>query len=316
MSWFLWFLLAVVLTFAGIYRFFPARLAALIIGAVRLWGRTSSRSIDVDGISWPYLEGGPADGEIVVMLHGFGGDKDNWPLYARYFTKRYRVIAPDLPGFGDNVRNPDWHYGAEAQTGRLYSFFKVLGLDKFHLAGNSMGGFIALNYALTHPEQLKSLTLIDNAGVTSKSKSELELEIDAGKNPLVAKSLEDFDRLMDFVMHKRIPAPKFMMRAMLEVQLQHFEFLDRIFWTVVEEGLDGSMTERLGEVAMPTLVVWGRHDRLIDISCADIMAATIPDNKVVIVEDAGHVPMIESPHETANHHITFIDECCAESEPG
>ncbi len=308
MNFFLGLLLAAGILLAGIYFFFPAWLVVAVIGTVRKWGRMTAKSIVVDGASWPYLEGGPADGDTIVMVHGFGGDKDNWLLYARYFTQHYRVIAPDLPGFGENVRNPDWSYGGMAQTERLHAFLKELGVRNFHLTGNSMGGFIALIYALTHPGQLKSLTLIDNAGVTSKHKSELELAVDDGRNPLVAKSLKDFDRLMDFIMYKRIPSPKFMMKAMSEVHLRNYDFLDGIFWAIVDEALKKPLTERLGEVAMPTLIIWGRHDRLIDVSCAEVMADAIPDNRVVILEDAGHIPMIESPRETARHHIGFISE--------
>ena len=306
MNWFFWLLLIAGIAFAGIYYLLPARLVALVIGMVRKWGRMSAKSVVVDGISWPYLEGGPSDGEVVVMVHGFGGDKNNWPLYARHFTRRYRVIAPDLPGFGENVRDPDWNYGGPAQTERLHAFLTELGLDNIHLAGNSMGGFIALSYALAHPDRLKSLTLIDNAGVTSTNKSELELAIDEGKNPLVATSMDDYDRLMDFIMHKRIPSPKFMMKAMLEVQIRNHDLLDVIFWQIIDEALKDSLTERLGEVSMPTLVLWGRHDRLIDVSCVEVMAAAIPDCTVVILEDAGHIPMIECPRETARHHIKLI----------
>lgn len=306
MNWFFWSLLALGVASAVLYYVFPARLVALVIGIVRKWGRLSEKSVVVAGNLWPYLEGGPSDGEVVVMVHGFGGDKDNWPLYARHFTKRYRVIAPDLPGFGDNVRDPDWNYGGVEQTERLHAFLTELGLDNVHLAGNSMGGFIALTYALTHPARLKSLTLIDNAGVSSTNKSELELAIDQGKNPLVATSLDDYDRLLDFIMHKRIPSPKFMMRALLEVQIRNHDLLDGIFWAIIDEALNNSLTERLGELSMPTLVIWGRHDRLIDVSCAGVMAAAIPDNTVVILEDAGHVPMIESPREAAGHHIKLI----------
>ena len=308
MNWFIWSLLVLGIAFAGIYTLFPARLVALVIGMVRRWGRMSAKSVVVDGVTWPYLEGGPPDGAVVVLIHGFGGDKNNWPLYARYLTKRYRVIAPDLPGFGENVRNPEWHYGGVAQTERLHAFLTELGLDDIHLAGNSMGGFIALHYALTHPGKLRSLTLIDAAGVTSTHKSELELAIDEGKNLLVATSLDDFDRLMKFVMHKRIPSPRFMMQAMLEVQIQNHEFLDGIFWAITDEALHDPLTERLGEVSTPTLILWGRHDRVIDVSCADVMAAGIPDNKVVILEDVGHVPMIESPRETAQHHQRLIED--------
>lgn len=306
MNGFFWLLLALSIAFAGIYTLFPAWLVALVIGMVRKGARMSANSVVVDEITWPYLEGGPSDGEIVVLVHGFGGDKDNWPLYARHFTRRYRVIAPDLPGFGKNIRDPGLNYGGEAQTERLHAFLTELGLDNIHLAGNSMGGFISLTYALTHPDRLKSLTLIDNAGVTSTNKSELELAIDEGKNPLVATSLDDYDRLMNFIMHKRIPRPRFMMRAMLEVQIRNHDLLDGIFWQIIDEALNDSLTERLGEVSMPTLIIWGRHDRLIDVSCAEVMAAAIPDNTVVILEDAGHIPMIECPGETARHHIRLI----------
>ncbi len=308
MSVFVWLLLGFGVAFAGLYFFYPARLFALIIGLVRRWGRMSAKSVVVDGITWPYLEGGPPDGEVIVMVHGFGGDKDNWLLYARHFTKRYRVIVPDLPGFGDNVRDPGLNYGGTAQTERLHAFFTELGLENIHLAGNSMGGFIALNCALTYPDPLKSLTLIDNAGVTSTHKSELEIAIDEGENPLVATSPEDFDRLLDFIMHKRIPSPKFMKQAMLEIQIRNHDLLDAIFWQIIDEALNHSLTDRLGDVATPTLVIWGRHDRLIDVSCAAVMAAAIPDNRVVILEDVGHVPMIESPQQTAEHHLKLISE--------
>ncbi len=308
MNGLLWLLAILGLAFAGVYFFAPAYLVALTIGLLRRWGRLSLQSVVVDGISWPYLEGGPADGEVVVMVHGFGGDKNNWPLYARYFTKRYRVIAPDLPGFGDNVRDPDLNYGGAAQTERLHAFFTELGLENIHLAGNSMGGFIALNYALSYPEKLKSLTLIDNAGVTSTHKSELEIAIDNGENPLVATSLEDFDRLLDFIMHKRTPSPRFMKEALLAVQIRNRDLLDAIFWEIIDEALHDSLTDRLGEVSTPTLIIWGRHDRLIDVSCAEVMAAAIPDNRVAILEDAGHIPMIEFPHESARHHLRLIDE--------
>ncbi len=306
MNGFLLLLLVLGVAFAGVYYLLPARLVALVVGIVRRGARMSEKSVVVAGNSWPYLEGGPPDGEVVVMLHGFGGDKDNWPLYARYFTRRHRVIAPDLPGFGNNTRDPELNYGGVTQTERLHAFINELGLDNIHLAGNSMGGYIALNYALTHPQGVKTLTLIDNAGVDSINKSELELAIDEGKNPLVATSLEDFDRLLDFIMHKRIPSPRIMMKAFYAVQQRHREFLDGIFWQFSDEALNQPLTERLGELSMPTLVIWGRHDRLIDVSCTDVMAAKIPDNKVVILEDAGHVPMIEFPRVTARHHIELI----------
>jgi pimeloyl-ACP methyl ester carboxylesterase len=309
MNIFFWLLLFAAILLAGVYFLAPQLLVALTVWLVRKWGRLTAKSIVVDGVNWPYLEGGPPEGDTVVMVHGFAGDKDNWSLYAHFFTRRFRVIAPDLPGFGQNVRNADWDYRGAAQTERLRAFLERMRIDKFHLTGNSMGGYIALNYALHYPERVKTLTLIDNAGVTSRNKSELELAIDEGRNPLVAKTLDEFDGLLNFVMQKRIPSPAFMMRAMFAVQRRHYELLDRIFWAFADEALQHNLTERLGDVVMPTLIIWGRHDRLIDVSCAEAMAAAIPDNRLVILEDVGHVPMIESPAEAARHQISLIDAC-------
>lgn len=306
MSWIYWLLLAAGVAILVLYFAFPEKLVASIIRLGRKWAGLSAKSVIVDGVPWPYLEGGPANAETVVMVHGFGGDKDNWLLYAHCFTGRHRVIAPDLPGFGENVRNPDWDYGVAAQTARLHAFCTELGLQQMHLTGNSMGGYIALDYALTHGRELRSLTLIDNAGVTATNKSELELAIDDGDNPLVAASIDDFDRLLQFIMHKQIPTPKILKKAMFEIHRRHFDFLDGIFWTIVKSAREHSLTDRLGDVAMPTLIIWGRHDRLIDISCADVMADAIPDNEVVIIEDAGHIPMIECPAESARHQIALI----------
>jgi pimeloyl-ACP methyl ester carboxylesterase len=306
MHWSLWLLLVAGVSFAAVYFFFPAWLVAATIAAIRKWGRMTAKSVVVDGITWPYLEGGPSDSTTIVMVHGFGGDKDNWSLYARYFTKQYHVIAPDLPGFGESVRRPDWHYGMEEQSERLNGFLDELGIDKLHLAGNSMGGFIALHYALVFPERLQSLTLIDNAGVSSRNKSEVELAIDERKNLLLATSLEEFDRLLDFIMYKRIPSPRFMVKAMFEVQARNFDFLDSIFWGLADEAVHGTVTDRLSEISVPTLVIWGRHDKVVDVSCTEAMAAAIPDNRVVIFEDAGHVPMIECPRDAANHHLELI----------
>ncbi len=313
-AWLFWIVLPVVVAFVGGYFLYPQALVVLIVGAARRWGRLSEKSVVVDGITWPYLEGGPGDGPIVIMIHGFGGDKDNWSLYARYFTKRFRVIAPDLPGFGENIRDPKLRYGGPEQAERLDAFLTELGLDDIHLTGSSMGGLIVLAYALSYPNRVRTLTLINSAGVTSKNESELELAIAAGQNPLLATSLGDLDRLTDFIMHRRIPSPKFMKQAMLDVQLEHFELLSQIFWTTAEEALDGSMTERLGELAMPTLIIWGRHDRLVDVSCTEVMTAAIPDNRVVILEDAGHMPILECPQETADHHVNWLDDLKSHSD--
>src|SRR3546814_6124508 len=95
-------------------------------------------------------------------------------MIAPYLTRDYHVIAPDLPGFGQNERNPDLAYDLQAQTARLKAFADTLGLSRPHVGGNSMGGWIALRYAIEYPDALASLILLNNAGVNGANESELQ----------------------------------------------------------------------------------------------------------------------------------------------
>jgi pimeloyl-ACP methyl ester carboxylesterase len=143
------------------YVAFPKRLVAIGLSAARRLCGFRSRSIEVNGDAWHYLEGGPESAETLVLLHGFGADKDNWPLYGRALKKDYRVFIPDLPGFGQSTRRPDADYRIGAQTERLQSYIRAMGIDKFHIAGNSMGGCLALNYALTYPGHVHTVALLN-----------------------------------------------------------------------------------------------------------------------------------------------------------
>ncbi len=265
-----------------------------------------TRSIDVEGNIWPYLEGGPASAETVVLLHGFGGDKDNWPMYGWRLARRYRVIIPDLPGFGGNSKDPDAEYDAATQAARLLRFIDALQLERVHLGGNSMGGLIVLHFAMAFPQRVLSLALLNSAGVLGAQRSELELAADRGENPLTVSTAAEFDELLSFVMHKRVPLPGVVKQVLAENAIAHRAFWDTIFWRLREELLDGPLNERLGTVNLPTLIIWGRHDRVINVSCCDVLAAGLPDNECLILEDAGHLPMIEQPGKSSAAHLAHL----------
>ena len=304
---------AIGLLVAGLvaYFVFPANLVRFLVRAARLATGFKSRSVDVDGVAWPYLEGGPDSGEIVILLHGFGGDKDNWPLYARVLRGKYRVIIPDLPGFGENSRDIGADYGMAAQAERLHGFVRAMGIEKFHIGGNSMGGFLALKYALLHPSDVVTIALLDNAGVSSLNKSEVELAAQRGENLLVVSSLEAFEKLLNFVAHKPIPLPGIIKREIGKRTIAEKIFLDPIFWAIFEDIISRPLDEQLHEIAAPRLIIWGRHDRVIDISCTETMKARIRSNHCVVFEDAGHVPMLECPTESASAHLDYLNLHCA-----
>lgn len=289
-----------------LYVFAPAVLFRQVQAAIRRKGRLVRKTVRVGDIDWPYLEGGPKDGEVVVLVHGFGADKDHWSMAAPHITDRYRLIAPDLPGFGENDLSLARSYRIKAQADRLVEFLDALGIEKCHLGGNSMGGFIALQAALDHPDRLKSLTLVNNAGVVGSSDSELQQAVAAGENPLVMRELGDVDGLMAFVMHKPRAIPSQFKKVMFHEAKRREALLDKVFEDIILDALEAPATDRLGEVQTRTLIIWGKHDRVIDVSCVPVLEQGIKGAQAVVFDHVGHLPMMEDPEAFAKAHIGFL----------
>ena len=288
-----------VMALVTVYVLFPRSLFIFLRNALRRKGKLTEKSIKVGDLVWPYLEGGPSDGEPLVLLHGFGGDKDNWAMYAPEMVGKYRLIAPDLPGFGENTRDIGRDYDMITQAARVREFLDAMGIDKCHIGGNSMGGFVSLRFALDYPERLISMTLFNNAGVVGTNESELQ-------NPLEIHSPEDVKRMLAFVAHKPMKVPGQFRKIFYEDFAVHRALLDKIFWTLVEDGTEKPLNDQLDRVKTPTLIVWGRHDQLIDVSCVDVLEDGIPNAESVVFENVGHIPMIENPKGTAARHLEFL----------
>ena len=289
------------------YFVFPGRLVASGRWLLRKRGGTVQKSVVVEGRAWPYLEGGDPAKPTLLLVHGFSGDKDNWSFLAPYLTRDYHIIAPDLPGFGENERNPDLAYDITAQTARLKAFVDALRLACPHVAGNSMGGWIALRYALDYPGALASLILLNNAGINGEHESDLQKQAaNLDYNPLVLANLEDADRLVAMVVHKPPHIPSRLKPVIYADGLKYRDQLDAIFWVIANEGRDHPLNDRLGDVKAPTLILWGRHDRLLDVSCVPVLESGIAGSRSHIFEHVGHVPMVEDPKATADVMKGFL----------
>lgn len=288
---------------------FASTLMQVAVACGRWWNGLAWKSVRVDGDEWPFLDGGPSDSDhVVVLLHGFNAEKDHWNAHAGLLVKHCRVICPDLLGFGENARRADKRYDIAAQTERVHAFVcAVLGDTRtFHLGGNSMGGFISLQYALTHGERLASLALFAPAGIVAPHKSELDLAHARGENPLVASSPADIDRLLAFVAHKPLAVPHMFKQVLFEAAERHEAFLNQVVEVVGADARADLFRGRLGAISTPTLVVWGRNDRLLDVSCAQVLCDAIPHCRCVILDATGHVPMMERPVETAALQLELI----------
>jgi abhydrolase domain-containing protein 6 len=250
-----------------------------------------------------YLEGGR--GETILMLHGFAANKDNWASFAKLISPAYQIVALDLPGFGESTCLEDASYSIADQANRLNRFVDGLGLKKFHIVGNSMGGHIAARYTVMFPERVLTLGLFDSAGVRAPVPSEMAKRLSKGEpNPLVAGTVDEFDRLIKFVFSTPPDIPRFVKKLLVEEAQRHKASNERIFKQISSENV--ALELDLPKIKARTLVLWGDHDRVLDVSCVQILEKGLPNCTAVIMKNCGHLPMIERPQEAAKHYLAFL----------
>jgi abhydrolase domain-containing protein 6 len=280
-------------------------------GLLLKWSRDSERktaglqekSLRVGDHEIVYLEGGK--GEPILMVHGFAANKDNWTRFAKFVTPVYHVVALDLPGFGDSTCLDNASYRIADQAKRLDQFANAVGFKKFHIVGNSMGGHIAGRYTVMFPERVLTLGLFNASGVKSPVPSEMAQRLAKGEpNPLVAGSVEEFDRLIKFVFFTPPEIPSFAKKLLVGEAMKHKASNERIFKQL--SGALGALEPDLPRIKARTLVLWGDRDRVLDVSCVQVLEKGLPNSATVIMKDCGHLPMIERPQEAAGHYTAFL----------
>lgn len=286
----------------GVYFFFPDKMFTVLAALERRRAGVELKHTTAGGWATPYLEGG--SGETILLIHGFGGDKDNFTRFAKYLTPKYRVLLPDLPGFGENERRPGENYSYSKQVERIIVFLGVLKVDRFHVAGNSMGGHLAGLLAHRLKDRVISATLIDNAGFQEPNMSEREKLLRKGINALLVSNVDDFDNLMAFIFVKKpfIPGP--LKQYFAERAVLNRSFNEKIFAEIRPEKF--LLESKFAEIKNPTLVIWGDTDRVIDVSATQVMKKIRPDIQIEIMKAMGHSPMLERPAETARLMLDFI----------
>lgn len=286
-------------------RWFPVQATRVALAVARRLTGLVRRQIVIDDLNVVYLEGGR--GETMLLLHGAGADKENFLHVARRLRRRYRVLIPDLPGFGESDKPDDISYRASDQSRRLVAFANALGAERFHLGGNSMGGLIAGVLASEYPDKVLSLWLLAPAGVKAARPSELMRKLAAGeKLPIFARNTAEMRAVIAFATHRAPWMPAFFIDAMAIRQRDHYALNLRI----VDELTEGPWLDELplSRVTMPTLIVWGERDRALDRSGAAVLSALLPDARVVLMPDTGHVPMIEAPAAAVRDYLRFLHE--------
>ena len=260
--------------------------------------------LQIADLSISYLRNQPVPGaETLVMLHGFGANKDNWLRMARHLTGDYNIYAFDLPGHGDSSKPLDIGYSIADQVGYVHAMLNELGLDRFHMMGNSMGGAITALYAATYPDRIRTAVLFDPAGVFEYD-SELVTRVMNGDNPLIVKQAGDFERLVDFALEKKPFVPWPIYSVMEDQAIANRAVNERIFAAIRDSGYQPGFRDALEQITAPVLVVWGRQDRITDYRNGAIFIERIPNARLELLEGVGHAPMVEVPE----HSATLVRE--------
>ncbi|CAN5390542.1 alpha/beta fold hydrolase [soil metagenome] len=279
----------------------PERATRLFLETERKLAGLERKEIDLpDGTHYAYLEGG--QGEPLMLLHGFGANKDSFARVARFLTPHYQVIVPDQFGFSESGHPPDADYSPAAQAERLHALVAALGIKDLHLGGSSMGGQIAMSYAALYPKEVKSLWLLDPAGIWSAPESEYRRRLrETGKNPLLVRNDEEFAQLFPWVMHKPPFIPRPIMNVIAQERIRNFDLEQKIFRQISTDSLE----DRVRGLPIPTLIVWGELDRTLDVGTAEVLQKLIPNSQVIILPNIGHLPAIESPERSAEDYLKF-----------
>jgi abhydrolase domain-containing protein 6 len=263
------------------------------------------KTLRLDQENIAYLERKGA-GETIVLLHGFAANKDTWLRFVRYLPEQYRILLIDLAGHGDRSQAPEAEssFNIEYMVTDFSRIINQLGGDHFHLAGNSLGGYVATFYARENPHKLITLGLFASAGVWPPKTNDFQLALEKGKNPLLVDSPQGFDDLMNLVFYKR-PWMPWPVRPVIQRELiKKHDFYKRMWNDIWRSRED--VAPFLPQIKIPVFLLWGGQDRILDVSSVAVYQHYLPDVQTRIIEKCGHGLIVEKAEEAANAYTKFL----------
>lgn len=276
----------------------------------------TEKYLDLHGERIAYLDEGPGDGDVILLLHGIAGSSETWRALMGPLARRHRVIAPDLLGHGNSTKpRSDYSLGAFAVL--LRDFLDELGITRLTLVGHSLGGGIAMQFLYQHPSYAQRLVLIASGG----------LGPDVGWLLRLA-SLPGAEFVLPVIAPRQILPAGGQVFAWLrkagfesargEEMLRHYgslsdpetrqSFLRTLRSVVDHRGQSVSALSRLTtRTDLPALVIWGERDAIIPVKHAYDALEVRPDARLVVLPDVGHFPHAERPVEVAALIGDFVD---------
>lgn len=287
------------------------------------WSR-ELKQVEVDGTPINYVDVGSGGEQPVVLVHGLGGQWQNWLENIPRLAQDRRVIAMDLPGFGLSPEPDDDEEITIPRYGRcVNALCDKLELGEVDLVGNSMGGYIAAEVAIQFPERVSRLVLVSAAGISSaetlqapiltlgRVATAIATNTAARYRHLAARR---WTRHISLALVARYP-------GRLKPDLAYEGFFKGAgkggFDDALRASLEYDFRDRLPEVKVPTLIVWGEKDSIIPVRDADEFERLIEDSRKIVMKDTGHIPMAERPNAFNDVLVEFLAESgpAEEKEP-
>jgi pyruvate dehydrogenase E2 component (dihydrolipoamide acetyltransferase) len=257
--------------------------------------------IDAGGRRIRYLALGEGDGVPIVLIHGFGGDLNNWQFNQEALADGRATFALDLPGHGGSTKDLGTsHVHVGALAGAVADFMDAKGIARAHLVGHSLGGAIALDLALNHPNRVASVTAICSAGLGP----EINMEYIDGF--MAAKRRKQLQPVLEML----VADPAMVSREMIEdvLRFKRLDGVDAALNRIIDATFAGGqqslqLTARLTDITVPLEVVWGRQDRIIPVSHSEGLPPKIRRH---VFDDAGHMVHMEKAAEVNELIKSFV----------
>ncbi len=304
------YLLLTVVAFLGIYLYANIAYDKPVAELSDRWAPEPSQFLKLAGMNVHFRDEGPkSDQEPIVLIHGTSASLHTWDGWVEVLKEQRRVIRFDLPAFGLTGPDPQNNYTIEHYAEVVIAVLDKLAVKKSVLAGNSLGGYIAWATAVFHPDRVSKLILVDASGYPYDPES-VPLAFKLSQNPiashlfknvlpksLVEKSVKDVYGNPDLVTDELVER---------YYQLSLREGNRSALKARFEQTLPGALADEISTINVPTLLIWGKQDKLIPLKFGKKFAQELPNSQLVIFDDLGHVPHEENPQKTVTAVIDFL----------
>ena len=273
---------------------------------IQKYSLKNSKFMDLYGINVHYCDEGR--GEVILLLHGVFSSLHTFNKWTEILSQSYRVIRLDLPGFGLTGPSIDNEYAIDLYVGYVKKFMDNLGVQNFHIAGNSLGGWIAWEFAVANQDRVKKMILINSAGYITGWNYPLPFII--AQTPVLRK-------VFNYEIVPKVVVRRFLRQVIIDQSIVSDDLVNRYYDIIHREGnLEAFLrianskftqnTNALKNLKTSTFVLWGSEDAWISSNDAEKFRKDLQHVSVKVYPGVGHIPMEEIPYDSASDILNFL----------